>query len=69
MDEAEGTGKPVLLSGAKMTDYNRPFGDIFCALTPWGEITAVSNAMTTFPLTLVDQILAHGNLSDYQQLT
>lgn len=69
MDEAESTIKPVLPSGAKMIDYNRPFRDIFCALTTRGDITAVSNAVTTFPLTLVDQILAQGNLSDYQQLT
>lgn len=42
---------------------------VFHALKTLGGITTWSNAMTTFPLTLVDQILAQENLSDYQQLT
>lgn len=65
-NEAESTVKAVLPSGAWMTDWNRPFGNIFCSLKAQSEIAVVSNAMTTFPLTLVVQILAQENLSDYQ---
>lgn len=45
------------------------FYAVFHALKTLGEITTWSNAITTFPLTLVDQILAQENLSDHQQLT
>jgi len=44
-----------------MTSRNKPFRNNFCALKTQDEIAAVSNAMTTFSWTSVDQILAQGN--------
>lgn len=43
--------------------------DCLCASKTQDEITALSNTMATFPLTSVNQMLAQGNLSDFQELT
>lgn len=62
-----GIGKPVPPSGEELTETD--ILDCLCASKTQDEITVVSNTMTTFPFTLVDQVLAQGNLLDFQQLT